>query len=117
MASWRPALREPDPMRAAIYDYIRNRSPQVYLEGGGAARALGRTSVVMSDGGPLNLDLTLTPLDTSMVGTRTAIVFGISGHVADKTAGYEVQGKVVLDRQTLAFLSIDASPTLLNHRG
>lgn len=100
-------------MRAAIYDYIRNRSPQVYLEGGGAPRSLGRASVVMSDGVQLNLDLTLTPLDISSVGTRTAIVFGVSGHVADTTTGYEVRGKVVLDKVTLAFLSIDAVPTLV----
>ena len=116
MASWRPMAREPDPIRATIYDYLRNRAPKVFLEGGSSARPLGRTDMVMSNGRTLAVDLRVTPIDIETFGTRAAIVFDVAGHAAEASTGYEVQGRIVLDRITLAFLLIEANPTVVNTR-
>ncbi len=116
MALWRPAQREPDPLHCGIYDYLRNRAPQVYLDGVSSVRALGRTSVVLSDGHPLTLELIITPVGASAMSGRDAIVFAVSGHAADREAGYEVDGRVIIDRETLAFLLIEATPSRINLR-
>lgn len=116
MVSWRPTKREPDAIRASLYDYLRNRAPQVYLEGGSSSRSLGRADVVMSTGRTLAIDLRVTPVDVQTFGTRSALVFDVQGHAAETSTGYEVQGKIVLDRETLAFLLIEANPTVVNAR-
>lgn len=116
MASWRPMMREPDTIRATIYDYLRNRAPQVYLDGTSSTKALGRADVVMSDGRTLAIELRVTPVDVQTFGTRSAIVFDVEGHAAETSTGYEIQGRIVLDRETLAFLLIEANPTVVNTR-
>ncbi|GGB45873.1 hypothetical protein GCM10011316_17480 [Roseibium aquae] len=117
MANWKPATREPDPLRACIYDYLRNRAPKVYLEGGNGPRALGKTTETMSNGEPLTLDLTLAPVGVDQSNGRPRIVFAVSGHVAERSAGYSVDGRVVIDQASLAFLAIEATPTRVNVRG
>ena len=114
MASWRPAAREPDPIRATIYDYLRNRAPKVFLEQGSATRPLGRSDTLMSDGRRLAVELSVTPTDVTTFGTRSAIVFDVTGHAAEASTGYAIQGRIVLDRETLAFLLIEANPTVVN---
>jgi hypothetical protein len=107
MASWRPFTREPDALRAALLDYLRNRAAQVFLDGTASARPLGRATVVMSDGSNLAIDLTVTPERAAAFAERAALYFGVSGHAARSDSGYEVGGQIVLDRKTLAFLSLD----------
>ena len=114
MSNWKPAIKEPDALHSCIYDYLRTRSPQVYQEGGNAPTPLGRSQETMCNGEPLNVDLTITPVGMTSLNSRTALVFGVSGHAADTRQGYEVDGKVVIDTQTLAFLSIEANLTVLN---
>ncbi|WP_299483489.1 hypothetical protein [uncultured Roseibium sp.] len=114
MATWKPAQREPDALHSCIYDYLRTRSPQVYQDGGNAPTPLGRSQEMMCTGEPLNVDLTVTPVGMTSVNSRSALVFGVTGHAADKRTGYEVDGQVVIDRQTLAFLSIEANLTVIN---
>jgi hypothetical protein len=116
MASWRPMMREPDAIRATIYDYLRHRAPLVYLEGGASARPLGRADLIMSNGRTLAVDLTITPIDVQTIGSRSALVFEVQGNAAEASAGYEIRGKIVLDRETLAFLLIEANPTIVNAR-
>ncbi|MTI42564.1 hypothetical protein JM93_04328 [Roseibium hamelinense] len=114
MASWTPPKREPDPLRAAIYDYLRNRTPQVYLEQSNGPRALGRSTETMSTGHPLTIDLTIAPVGVETGSGREVIVFDVSGQVAERDGGYSVAGQVILDRETLAFLKIHATPTKVN---
>ncbi|MCK7613266.1 hypothetical protein [Roseibium sediminicola] len=114
MATWKPAQREPDALRSCVYDYLRTRSPQVYAEGNTSATHLGRSQETMCTGEPLTIDLTLTPVGIATVNTRSALVFGVAGHAADRKTGYEVDGKIVIDRATLAFLSIEANLTVIN---
>ncbi|WP_117190068.1 hypothetical protein [Rhizobium terrae] len=109
MASWRPFTREPDALRAAILDFLRNRAAQVYLDGTASARPLGRATVVASDGSNLTIDLVVTPERAAAFSERAAIYFGISGHAANRQAGYEIGGQIVLDRKTLAFLLLDVT--------
>lgn len=116
MASWRPQTREPDAIRATIYDYLRNRAPKVFLEGGSSARPLGRADMIMSNGRTLAVDLRVTPIEVQTFGTRSAIIFDVAGHAAEASTGYEIQGRIVLDRETLAFLSIEANPAIVNTR-
>eukprot|EP00903_Cladosiphon_okamuranus_P000808 g806.t1 len=68
----------------------------------------------MCNGEPLTIDLTVTPIGMATVNARSTLVFGVTGHAADRKTGYEVDGKVVIDRATLAFLSIEADLTVLN---
>lgn len=116
MAAWRPMKREPDVLRAVLYDYLRTRAPKVFLEQGDARRPLGRADMMMGNGRTLRVDLHLTLADRATLGTREAIVFDVSGHAADGAAGYAVAGRVVVDRATLAFLSIEAEPSVVNTR-
>lgn len=116
MASWRPPKREPEALRAALHDYLRNRAPKVFLEGGSSTRPLGRADVTMSNGRTLRVELNITPSELQTFGSRDAIVFEVAGHAAEAATGYEVAGRVVLDRETLAFLSIEANPTIINMR-
>jgi len=114
MAPWKPVQREPDALRTCVYDYLRTRTPEVYREGKNAPTPLGRSQETMCTGEPLNIDLTVTPVGQTSVNSRSAIVFGVSGHAADTRTGYQVDGRVVIDKQTLAFLSIEADLTVLN---
>jgi len=116
MTSWRPQTREPDPLRAALYDYLRNRAAQVFVNGTSETCPLGRADMVMGNGGKLAVDLRVTPAEAKKQGTRDVIVFEVTGHAADTAQGYEVNGRIVLDRETKAFLAIDAMPTVLNTR-
>ncbi len=116
MASWRPMKQEPDAIRATLYDYLRNRAAQVFLDGASETRPLGRADMVMSNGRRLVVDLRITPVEAKTHGTRSVIVFEISGHAAEPTQGYEVEGRIVLDRETLAFLAIEANPVVINTR-
>ncbi len=114
MTSWRPPTREPDALRSALYDYLRNRAAQVFLNKGPAIHALGRADTVMSNGRSLAIDLSIAPADITTFGERAAIVFTVSGHAAENGTGYEIDGRIVLDRKTLAFLAIEATPTVVN---
>ncbi|WP_305984962.1 hypothetical protein [Roseibium sp. MMSF_3544] len=114
MATWKPAQREPDALHSCIYDYLRTRSPQVYQPGGNAPTPLGRSQETMANGEPLNIDLTVTPVGMSSINSRSALVFEVSGHAADTRKGYKVDGQVIIDRQTLAFLLIEANLTVIN---
>ncbi|POF33784.1 hypothetical protein [Roseibium marinum] len=114
MATWKPVQREPDALRACIYDYLRTRARQVYQSGTSAPTPLGLSRETMCNGGMLNIDLTITPVGLTLVNSRSALVFGVTGHAADKGTGYQVEGRVVIDKQTLAFLSIEADLTVLN---
>ncbi|WP_105403574.1 hypothetical protein [Neorhizobium sp. T7_12] len=117
MASWRPFSREPDALRAALLDYLRNRAAQVFLDGSASARPLGRATVVMSDGSNLAIDLTVTPERAAAFAKRAALYFGISGQAANRDSGYEVGGQIVLDRETLAFLSLDITVNAVTPAG
>ena len=116
MSSWQPMKREPDAIRATLYDYLRNRAVKVFLDGGSMTRALGRADMLMSNGRTLAVELRATPTDVQTLGTRAVIVFDIEGHAAEAATGYEVQGRVVLDKQTLAFLSIETTPSVIARR-
>lgn len=116
MLSWRPADREPDALRATLHDYLRNRSPQVFEQPAPGAKPLGRARMVMSNGQTLVVDLRLTPMDVKKFGNRSAVIFEVDGHAAETSTGYEVRGRVVIDRETLAFLSIEANPLVVNRK-
>lgn len=114
MVSWRPATREPDVLHAALIDYLRNRSAQVFMESTAARRPLGRTTTVMSDGRDLVIDLTIAPERAASFHDRAALYFLVSGHAANADGGWQVQGQVILDRKTLAFLSLDVSVNIVS---
>ncbi|MHA7776846.1 hypothetical protein [Roseibium sp. M-1] len=114
MASWKPAQREPDALRSCVYDYLRTRAPQVYSDGKNAPTRLGRSQEIMANGEPLTVDLTVTPVGLSTINQRSALVFSVTGHAADRRQGYEVDGRIVIDRATLAFLAIEAELTVIN---
>ncbi|OJJ09305.1 hypothetical protein BKI51_22940 [Alphaproteobacteria bacterium AO1-B] len=116
MSAWRPATQEPDSLHACIYDYLRNRTPQVYLDGKSEAKSLGQTTEIMSNGQKLTLDLVVTPVGSGQWSSRPVVEFAVTGHVADRAAGYSVDGRVVIDQKTLAFLAIEATPTRVNIR-
>ncbi|MGX5851219.1 hypothetical protein ACWGTO_29595 [Mesorhizobium sp. PL10] len=116
MSSWRPLKREPDAVRATLYDYLRNRAAKVFLNGGSSTRALGYADMVMSNGRTLAVELKATPVDVQTSGTRSVIVFDIEGHAAEAATGYQVQGRIILDRETLAFLSIETNPSVITRR-
>lgn len=116
MTNWRPATKEPDALRACIHDYLRNRTPQVYLEGTSNAKALGRETALMSNGDNLTLDLTVTPVGAGKWTGRDVVEVAVSGNVVDRTSGYKIEGRVVIDQKSLAFLAIEATPTKVNIR-
>lgn len=116
MSAWQPMKREPDAIRVTLYDYLRNRSAKVFVDGGSTVRALGRADMLMSNGHTLTVELKATPTDVRTLGPRAVVVFDIDGHAAEAATGYEVQGRVVLDKQTLAFLSIEATPSIIARR-
>jgi len=117
MTGWRPMEREPDPLRAALYDYLRNRSADVFLHPRDGSHSLGRLSTVMSNGRSITIELALMPAEAIQFAGRTAISYIASGHAAEASIGYQVEGRVVVDRQTLAFLSIEAVPQVVRQRG
>ncbi|GAA0783462.1 hypothetical protein E1180_04925 [Roseibium denhamense] len=116
MTSWRPATQEPIALQACLYDYLRNRSPKVYLDGKSSVTALGQTTELMSDGQKLTLNLTIIPVGSGKINGRETVEFSVTGQAADKSSGYNVEGRVVIDSKTLAFLAIEATPTVVNIR-
>ncbi|MDE1991700.1 MAG: hypothetical protein KGI75_04325 [Rhizobiaceae bacterium] len=114
MTSWRPPTREPDALRAALHDYLRNRAAQVFLAKAATLQSLGRAEVLMSNGRNLTVDLRISPVDITKFANRATVVFAVEGHAAESGTGYEVAGRIVLDRKTLAYLSIEVSPTVIN---
>lgn len=116
METWRPAEREPDALHKALYEYLRKRAPQVYLEGQSTAQPLGRSDVVLEGDRTLAIDLTITPIEQRTFRGRDAIAYDVAGHAGDANTGYEVGGTVIVDTKTLAFLSIEVNPTVVNRR-
>jgi hypothetical protein len=115
MTAWRPLEREPDPLRAALYDYLRSRAARIFLEEN-ANPSLGRAVTTMSNGRALTIELTMMPAEAVQFANRAAIGYHVAGYAAEASAGYEIQGRVVIDRQTLAFLMIEAVPQVLERR-
>lgn len=116
MTSWRPLPSEPDPLRAALHDYIRSRAAQAYLKPLEAKQALGRAIATLSDSRSLTIDLALMPAEITRFAGRDAIAYLLSGHAAEAATGYQIEGRVVIDRLTLAFLQIDVTPIVLQRR-
>jgi hypothetical protein len=116
MVSWRPTQREPDALHKGLQEYLRKRAHQVYLDGDSSPRLLGRADMTLDDGRTLAVELQITPVDVTSVGSRDAVVFSVAGQAAEPKIGYEVGGTVVIDKKTLAFLSIDVTPTVVNTR-
>jgi hypothetical protein len=116
MTCWRPTQSEPDPLRAALYDYLRGRAAQAFLKPQNEKQTLGRTMTTMSNGQSLTIDIALMPAEVTQFAGRSAIAYLVSGHAAEAGVGYQVDGRVVIDRQTLAFLQIEAVPMVLRRR-
>lgn len=116
MTSWRPADREPDPLRAALHDYLRNRAADVYLNAASGAHSLGRLTTIAGHGRSIVIELALMPAETILFSGRPALTYDATGHAVDGDTGYEIEGRVVIDRQTLAYLLIEAIPRLLQQR-
>lgn len=117
MTSWRPAEREPDALRGALHDYLRSRAADVYLKAGsGGAPSLGRLAAIGSHGRSIVIELSLMPAEATRFAGRPAVSYSVAGHAVDGDTGYEIEGCVVIDRQTLAYLSIEAVPRLLRQR-
>ncbi|WP_319531177.1 hypothetical protein [uncultured Cohaesibacter sp.] len=117
MNNWRPATREPDALQAALFDYLRNRAASVYLQpSSSGVHKLGRSDTIMSDGRRLAIELTLNMIDTRSVNHRASILYEIEGQAADSKTAYHIRGQLVLDRKSLAFRSIDLTPTILERR-
>lgn len=116
MTLWRPMEREPDALRAALYDYLRNRAARVFMEKHGGSASLGQAVTTMSNGKALTIDLTMMPAEATQFGNRGAVTYLVRGHAAEAGIGYEIDGRVVIDRKTLAFLLIEANPQVLERR-
>jgi hypothetical protein len=116
MTSWRPMPSEPDPLRAALHDYIRSRAAQAYLTPREAKQTLGRAIATLSDGRSLTIDLALMPAEIIRFAGREAIAYLLMGQAAEAGTDYQIEGKVVIDRLSLAFLQIDVTPTVLQRR-
>lgn len=113
MTGWRPIDREPDPLRAAIHDYLRTRAADVYLDPRSGTHGLGRVTVIAGHGRAITIELALMPAEVIDYTSRPAVSYAVAGHAADGEMGYEIQGRVVIDRQTLAYLLIEAVPRVV----
>jgi hypothetical protein len=90
---------------------------KVFLEEGGRTNgSLGRAVATMSNGRALTIELTIMPAEAVQFSSRGAVAYRVSGHAAEPGMGYEVEGRVVIDRETLAFLLIEAVPHVLGAR-
>jgi len=115
MSGWRPIDREPDPLRAALHDYLRNRAADVYLNPRNGTQSLGRLTTVAGHGRSITIELALMPAEAVDFAGRQAISYSAAGHAADGEMGYEVEGRVVIDRQTLAYMLIEAVPRVIRN--
>ena len=110
MANWRPAEKEPDSIHSALHDYLRTRAAKGFLDGKTGVQALGRADVIMANGKALAIDLSTAAADIAQVGNRSVIIYTVTGQAAEAQSGYQVSGRVILDRATLAFLEIHVDP-------
>ena len=114
---WRPMKSEPDPLSAALYDYLRERVPAVLSDGITGARPLGRGQTTLPDGTPLVTELQIVPAAAHSFNQRDAFIFDVHGQTAAQNGGHSVEGKVIIDRRTHAFLHIEVETTILNTAG
>jgi hypothetical protein len=96
-----------------LNDYVRTRAAQVYLEPRDGARSLGRQTVVAGNGRSVTVDLAVLPAETVDFAGRKALAYAVTGHAADQEIGYEVEGRLVIDRETLAYLLIETIPRVV----
>jgi hypothetical protein len=104
---------------SAEYQYQAqfNRAADVFLHPRDGSHSLGRLSTVMSNGRSITIDLAPMPAETIQLAGRAAVSYIASGHAAEPGIGYQVEGRVVVDRETLAFLSIEAMPKVARQGG
>ncbi|MCY1669077.1 hypothetical protein [Rhizobium sp. SL86] len=109
MTDWRPMEREPDPLKAALLDYLRDRAGLVMTRPNQGAYPLGMAQVVLADASRIGIDLSLTLEEETGYGGRPALVFAVTGQAADTRAGHAVTGKAIIDVETRSFLFLDVS--------
>ena len=109
MSTWKPAKSEESPLKLAIYDYLRNNAPLVYLKKNKNNQlSLGCITEVMSTGTNITIDLNITPSNINNdFPNRRTVFYIISGHATEKYLGYTVKGSLIIDIDTLSFLRAD----------
>ncbi|MBO3761704.1 hypothetical protein J5J10_22065 [Ciceribacter sp. L1K23] len=107
MGGWRPLASEPDALKAALLDYLRDRAGLVYREATPSGGSLGQVTTIIADGRKLAIELSMLPDRKRDFSGRQALVFTISGQAADTRLGYRVDGEAVVDTETSCFLSLD----------
>ncbi|MCL6707101.1 hypothetical protein M8R20_08825 [Pseudomonas sp. R2.Fl] len=111
MAGWRPLAREPDALKGALFDYLRDRAGLVYANPAPGARSLGQLTTVIADGRKLAIELSMVPERRREWTGRPALAFAVAGQAADNRFGYRVEGEAVIDTVTRCFLSLDVKVT------
>ncbi|MCJ8518578.1 hypothetical protein ABID21_001455 [Pseudorhizobium tarimense] len=111
MAGWRPLAREPDALKGALFDYLRDRAGLVYTNPVPGVRSLGQLTTIIADGRKLAIELSMLPERQRDWTGRSALAFVVSGQAADGRFGYKIEGEAVIDTDTRCFLSLDVKVT------
>lgn len=117
MAGWRPLAREPDALKGALFDYLRDRAGLAYAEPAQGPRSLGQLTTIIADGRKLAIELSMVPERQKDWAGRPALVFAVAGQAADNRFGYRVEGEAVIDTDTRCFLSLDVKVTNFERAG
>lgn len=115
MVGWRPLATEPDVLKGALLDYLRDRAGLVYTEPSAGPKNLGRATVIIADGRKLAIELAMRPERQAAWAGRATLVFGISGQAADSRFGYGVEGEAVIDVETRCFMALDINVSSFEH--
>lgn len=117
MSDWRPMDREPDALKAALLDYLRDRTGHVWTRGQIENCPLGVAQLVLPDASQISTDMSLNLEGQSTYEGRAALTFAITGQAADRHMGHVVNGKAIIDMETRCFLFLDITLSSFERSG
>jgi hypothetical protein len=107
MSTWTPAEKDLHPLQNAIHDLARHYLMPAVVPAPAPRTTEGWHSFTLPDGQRASVALEITPRAETKFGPRAALAYDIRGRATLETMGFLIEGDLLVDRATRAFLHVD----------
>jgi hypothetical protein len=107
MSTWTPDSKELHPLRSAVNDLARHYLMPAVVPAPAPRTTEGWHSFMLPDGQRASVALEITPRAETKSGPRAALAYDIRGRATLETMGFRIEGDLLVDRATRAFLHVD----------
>jgi hypothetical protein len=107
MSTWTPAEKDLHPLQNAIHDLARHYLMPAVVPALAPRTAEGWHSFDLPDGQRASVALEIAPRAETKFGLRAALAYDVRGRATLENMGFRIEGDLLVDRATRAFLHVD----------